>query len=304
MNDSASFRRSPGSLFSATDIARLNSWALEIAGAARGEMRGGSGEWRFGANQALVLHQGGWFYDFSAGRGGQGALALLAHLHDGAEAGETAARAWLAKHIGDGKLGRSEGDDGDRDQAADDAERIAYVKGLWGYAQPLSPEALKYLNGRGLDPVATGAEAQLRWLADWRGDEGAMLAAVTGDGGELLAVQVTSITPEGEKSPIEPKRVTIRGPHDWRSRGAFRLGNDEAVELVLPKASRMRCPPSWRALSGYGRAWASVASDASSCQPMSSGRSFAGMMTRLHPRPARRLGEASGGFCCRAARRR
>jgi putative DNA primase/helicase len=216
---------------SAAEIARLNSWILEIATAARGEMREGSGEWRFGANQALVLHSGGWFYDFAAGKGGQDALDLLTHLHGGD--GSDAARAWLSQHAGDGRLGRAREDDEDEAQSADDAERVAYVTALWERAQPLSPPAFQYLNGRSLDPVATGAEAQLRWLPGWRGEEGAMLAAVTDDAGVVVALQATCIALSGEKSAIEPARLTLRGPHDWRSRGTFRLGSSEAEELLL-----------------------------------------------------------------------
>ena len=60
-----------------------------------------------------------------------------------------------------------------------------------------------------------------------------MLAAITDDAGELVALQVTCITPDGQKSAIEPVRITLRGPSNWRIRGAFRLGSPEMEELVL-----------------------------------------------------------------------
>jgi putative DNA primase/helicase len=202
---------------------------LEIAGEARGAMREESGGWRFGANHALVGHSGGWFHDFAAGEGGHGALTLIAHLNGGD--GSDAALAWLAQHPGDGRLGRAAEDD--EDQSADEVKRIAYVRALWGRAQPLSPQAIQYLSDRSLDPAAAGAEAQLRWLSNWRGPEGAMLAAVVDDAGELVAIQITHITPDGKKSTVEPVRITIRGPRDWRVRGAFRLGSAEAPELTL-----------------------------------------------------------------------
>jgi hypothetical protein len=100
-------------------------------------------------------------------------------------------------------------------------------------AQPLSREAIQYLNGRGLDPIAAGAETQLRWLTDFRGEEGAMLAAITDDAGELVAVQVTHVTADGKKSAVKPTRITFRGPHDWLTRGALRLGAPEVEEIVL-----------------------------------------------------------------------
>ncbi|HZZ23596.1 MAG TPA: DUF3631 domain-containing protein [Roseiarcus sp.] len=217
---------------SAADTARLDSWMIELCLEARGGMREEQGAWRFGHSGGLILRQSGWYYDFTSGRGGRGALDLLAHLHGGDEAGREAARAWLSKHVGDGRLGRSQGGDEAEEPAPDDTERKAYVQGLWGHAQPLGLEAIQYLNGRGLDPVATQAEAQLRWLPNWRGDEGALVAAVTDDAGELVAIHVTCLTANGEKSTIEPVRVTLRGPHDWRARGAFRLGSPEAEELT------------------------------------------------------------------------
>jgi hypothetical protein len=190
---------------------------LEIAVSAHNEMREEAGGWRFGDNHALIVHSDGRFYDFSAGKGGRGALALIAHLNGG---GSDAALAWLSQHAGDGRLGRAHGDEAE-DPSADDVERAAYVQGLSDRAQPLGPQALQSLASRGLDP----AEAPLRWLPAWRGDEGALLAAIIDDGGQLVALQITHITPGGEKSAISPVRLTLRGPHDWRTRGVFRLGS-------------------------------------------------------------------------------
>jgi hypothetical protein len=79
------------------------------------------------------------------------------------------------------------------------------------------------------DIVATGADAQLRWLDNWRGEEGAILAYIGGAAGELVALQFTHITLSGEKSTIKPVRKTIKGPHDWRRRGASRLGSAGAT---------------------------------------------------------------------------
>jgi Protein of unknown function (DUF3631) len=91
---------------------------------------------------------------------------------------------------------------------------------------------LKYFESRGLDLIAVGADSQLRTLENWRGNETAVLAAITGAAGELVALQVLCVTPDGEKSAVLPVRKTIRGPHDWRRRGAFRLGSAGSVHLV------------------------------------------------------------------------
>jgi hypothetical protein len=204
--------------FSAADVGRLNSWMIEIAEDARGEKYEESGgDWRFGPNRALIVHANGCWHDFSADKGGHCALSLLAHLHGGDEAGATAATAWLSNHTGDGRLGRVDGKDDEADAeaiAADDAHRIAYVEALWNRAEPIAgTPGESYLKSRGLDPVATGADTQLRWLTDWRGDEGAVLAAVTDNAGVLVALQITHITPAGDKSrkpPVGRGRASAR----------------------------------------------------------------------------------------------
>ena len=42
-----------------------------------------SGDYRIGANRALVIHPNGCWHDFSASKGGYGALELLVHLRGG-----------------------------------------------------------------------------------------------------------------------------------------------------------------------------------------------------------------------------
>ena len=94
----------------------------------------------------------------------------------------------------------------------------------WSSAQPITgTPAEAYLNSRGLKPGADDLE-QLRWLPDFRGPEGAMLAAIRDNEGELVGLQMTFITPSGQKSNVSPVRRTHRGPHNWGSRGAVRFG--------------------------------------------------------------------------------
>ena len=109
--------------------------------------------------------------------------------------------------------------------AADDAWRAAYVETLWRCAVAIDGTPVEaYLKSRSLWPLPAGADKWLRWAPDVRGDEGALVAAVTDDVGKVVAIQLTYITPDGEKSRMQPVRRTLRGPHDWRSRGAFRIG--------------------------------------------------------------------------------
>jgi hypothetical protein len=204
---------------SAADLSRLDSWALELVTAVKGAGREeASGDWRFGANDALLLGRSGRWYDFSASRGGFGAQSLLEFLH-GDKALEIA-QAWLAQHAGDGRLGRDDGSDEDDDaqQTLADIEHQAFIDGLLERAQPVteSPAAMQYYAGRNLDPVSTGAVEHLRVLPNWRGDEIGILAKITDNDGRVVGIQVLHITPNGEKSTVQPVRKLLRGPHDWR----------------------------------------------------------------------------------------
>jgi Protein of unknown function (DUF3631) len=90
-----------------------------------------------------------------------------------------------------------------------------------------------YLKSRGLWPLPAGVDKALRWAPEVRGDEGALVAAVTDGDGKVVAVQLTYITKTGEKSKTRPARRTLRGPHDWKSRGAFRIGAPGTPDLVM-----------------------------------------------------------------------
>jgi hypothetical protein len=235
--DQLFLRPTKAAQLSADDIARLDTFACELAAQVHGDGREeASGDWRFGRNDALVLHPNGYWHDFASGNGGHGAVKLLAHLHGSDEAAANVARAWLAQHAGDGRLGRDfDADEDDAKRSLVDAERTAYIKALWARAAPIAdiPQVKAYFANRALDPVATGAEAQMRWLPNWRGDEGALIAAVTDNAGELVAIQILHLKPDGHKSTIQPVRKLQIGPHDWRTRGAFRLGSAGAVTLTI-----------------------------------------------------------------------
>jgi hypothetical protein len=235
--DELILRPAKAAQLSAEDLARLDTWVCELAAQVHGGGREeASGDWRFGSNDALVIHPNSYWHDFSASVGGHGALKLLAHLHGGDTAAVNVARAWLAQHTGDGQFGRDfDADEEETEQSLVDAERTAFIRALWDRAAPIADiaQVKTYLTGRALDPVATGADTQMRWLPDWRGAEGALIASVTDNAGELVAIQITHLTPDGQKSAIQPVRKLQIGPHDWRTRGAFRLGSAGAIALAI-----------------------------------------------------------------------
>jgi hypothetical protein len=240
---------------SAAEVARLDSWLLDIARGARGSERAAGGSWRFGSKGAFVLHPDGSFFDFSAGAGGRGGLTLIRHLHLDAEP-VAWARAWLGEHEGSGKFSPTEANDDT--EADDDADRVALIEAIWQAAKPIGgTPAEAYLASRGLTP---GEEdrAPLRWLAHARGEEGAMVAALTDEEGRLVAIQETFLTLGGAKSSIEPVRKTTRGPHDWNKRGLVRFGKPgaklglcEGVEDAL--TARAHGAQQVAALAGVGR---------------------------------------------------
>jgi hypothetical protein len=231
---------------SAGDLARLDTWTVEIAANYLGTVsKEANGDHRAGPNRALIVHPNGCWHDFAADKSGHGALSLLVHLIGGDEQSVAdAARTWLSQHEGDGGLGRANGDDeeeGAEEIAADDAQRTAYVETLWTHAGPIADTPGEdYLKSRSLDPVATGATTQLRWLANCRGDEGAMLAAITDKAGALVALQMNHITPGGQKSTVQPVRKTFRGPMIGKAAAPFGSALRGPRILSSPKVSRTR----------------------------------------------------------------
>ena len=196
-------RQTPPQGLSAADVARLDTWALELATQVHGDGREeASGDWRFCADDSLVIHPSGYWHDFRASKGGHGALSLLAHLHGSPEAAASVARAWLARHADDGRLGRdAASDDDEAKQSLVAAEQAAFIRALWARAAPIAdiPQVKTYFASRDLDPIATGAETQLRWSPNWRGAEGALIATVSDNTGELVALQILHLDFQGSK---------------------------------------------------------------------------------------------------------
>jgi hypothetical protein len=207
---------------SAAEAAHLDTWLVAIAGEARGTpVADGSGNWRFGSSRsALCVYANGQYHDFSGGarEHGSGALQLVQHLYPDADA-TTWARAWLEKHPGSGSFTPGESEPVD-DFA--EVEAAAYINALYNGAAPIDGTAghIYITQTRGL-PVRPEDQAQLRWIADYRGDEGALLVPVTDDDGKLVTLMVTHVTIDSQKSPHGPGRTTIRGA---RRPGLYRIG--------------------------------------------------------------------------------
>ena len=163
----------------------------------------------------------------------KGRIALIIHLDRvrSATAFEVAQK-WLSEHAGRGRLlplptmvetkkpprtTCTNGNDPRR------LERSAVDKGDAGGDIPVDAR---------LTPSDEDME-QLRWLPKVRGDEGAMLAALTDNSGNLVANQDTYLTNAGHKSLHDPVRRTFRGPHDWNVRGLVRFGNPNSKKVFI-----------------------------------------------------------------------
>jgi hypothetical protein len=103
-----------------------------------------------------------------------------------------------------------------------EAEAMAFVERLYAGAAPIddTPGHVYLTQTRGL-PLRPEDQAQLRWVANYRGDEGALLTPVTDDTGKLVKLLVTHVTLDSRKSPHKPSRITIRGA---KRPGLCRLG--------------------------------------------------------------------------------
>jgi len=209
---------------SAAEAARLDSFMLAIAGEARGTpVSNSSGDWRFGSSKsALCVYANGQYHDFSGGARphGHSALELIQHLCPDADA-IAWARDWLAQHAGDGSF-TAQGESEPVDDFAE-VEAIAFLERLYEGAAPIegTPGYAYITQTRGL-PLRPEDQAGLRWVAGYRGDEGALLAPVTDDASKLVKLLVTHVTADGRKSPYGAGRSTIRGA---KRPGLCRLGS-------------------------------------------------------------------------------
>ena len=225
--------RASTNTLSAADQERLDTFAVEIAedllGPARDE---GEGSWRVGA---LVIHPGALFYDFRLGSGGRGAIDLIKHLHRiDAVVAVDFARKWLAEHGAEGRLAATVVNSETAAKSEYDAARTAQIQTLFerrGSSRGTPVEL--YLASRGLQ----ADDSIVGWIEPaWPGACGEMIAAATDEKGNVLAIQLTRLTPNGGKAPLKWVRTTHRGPHNWKSRAVLRLNCDsgpiETLHLV------------------------------------------------------------------------
>ena len=234
------------SSLSAAELVRLDSHMVGIAAGARGvAIPDGAGNYRFGANSGgLCIYASGQFHDFSGGARAHGynALDLIRHLYSNDDAIAWASD-WLVRHPDKGSF---VADDGEPVDDFAEVEAMSYVESLYNGATQIdhsSPGYTYIFTTRGT-PLPPEELAKLRWVAHFRGDEGAILIPVTDDDGKLVGLLVIHVTKDGRKSQHKPSRITIRGA---KRRGLYRLGS---------------LGPDFVETEGPEKGWAAIASGA------------------------------------------
>ena len=103
-----------------------------------------------------------------------------------------------------------------------EVEATAYINALYNGAALINdtPGHAYIVKTRGL-PMLPEDQAQLRWVADFRGDEGLLIAPATDNDGKIVKLLGVFVTPNGRKSPLAVSRYTILGA---RRPGLVRLG--------------------------------------------------------------------------------
>jgi hypothetical protein len=183
------------------------------------------GSVRVGNKGALVLGpQAGHWFDHEASVGGHTAQHLIKHL--GVNAPRKFSRDFLADHKGHGSLAATPDDTTDSKLDSSRAAMEIFIQ----QSQPLQDTpAETYLQSRG---ISAPYPDNIRWVENARWGESAMLAVVNGTDGPTAA-QLTYLTPDGQKSTVEPQRRTYIGQADWHEGGGFRLAVGDAPERTI-----------------------------------------------------------------------
>jgi hypothetical protein len=198
---------------------RMRELAIELLGRPTSET---PEDLRFGSKGGLWvgLLRGVWI-DFSADRRPRGPLELIQRAHDCSRGqAEQWARRWLDT--------RSDPDPEppDEDLEAERAaksERIREIARGWlqQLVEVIGTPGETYLRSRGLEPPYPDC---VRFLERTdRTGEGAVIAVLTDESGEPVALQLGYVDARGAKSTIAPARKLWPLVADWSERGLIRI---------------------------------------------------------------------------------
>ena len=201
-----------------SEAERLNTWLPEIAASLRSGVTTKvqpDGSVRIGRKGSLSLGPGtGLWYDHAEGKGGHDAPSLIQHL--GAEDPSKWGATFLADHTGTGSL--SDVQDEIPESRNEASQRV--MEHFVNKSGPVEgTPAAGYLQSRGINapyPACT------RYVAGARVGEGAMVTVIHGLDGPIGA-QLTYLTPDGNKTTVEPQRRLYTGQPGWQAFGGLIL---------------------------------------------------------------------------------
>jgi hypothetical protein len=212
---------------------RLDTFTVEIAEERFGPFEEeGEGDWRLSSNRSILIHPGAIVFNFSSQTCSHGVLDMLQR-----EAGMTPAdamrfaRKWLAEHTGEGRLAPDDlNEETAEKREQEDARRTAEVQTMVDrrHSHKGTP-VVPYLTSRHLQ----ADDSVVGWIEPaWPGGYGEMLTWATDAPGNVLAIQLTRLMPDGSKAPVKWVRTTHRGPHNWKSHAIMRLNCDDEPETI------------------------------------------------------------------------
>jgi hypothetical protein len=208
------------------DLARLNTWAADIAIAHRPGAPtriDSKGALRIGRKGSLSVDRDGSWRDFEAGLRGFDAISLLQHLMPHASPVElrTYATTWLFQHPGVGTCTSPAPSDAERAERA--ARNAAYADEVLHRAEPVTPNtsSYKYLVSRGL--WADQLPNCVVHLQVGRQDESAIVGVLTDADGDVVGVQLGHLDATARKSVYEPERNHYLLDVEKARGGAFRI---------------------------------------------------------------------------------
>jgi hypothetical protein len=208
------------------DSARLDTWIAEITTELRSgapQSIGSEGEIRVGRQGSLALYPDGHWFDYEADQYGPGAFALVLHELEGEpHAAVQWVREWLRMHPGNGARQPQRISS---DEAAARAQRHAeWAHWVLQHLVPIEGTISEvYLTARGLPPPYPAD--LLSHLERGRRHEGALVAKLTDEQGNVLGVQLGFLALDGRKSTQPPPRQQFWLEPDpaRRQTGLFRM---------------------------------------------------------------------------------
>lgn len=213
---------------------RIGELATQLLGQPN-SMLSSKNELRFGSKGSLSVvldgEKRGCWYDHEAGFGGAG-VAMIRHC---LAMSLSEARDWAQKWLGEiSEVGEVREKRRARNTSATLlaspseklGEKVANI--LDEAVSPISTPVISYLHSRG---ITAAPPDSIRYQPSAFGRYGAMVALITDEAGDVLAVQRTYLTDEGKKAPLDTVKRTNKAADGWAERGAVRLRGRQPLVL-------------------------------------------------------------------------